>query len=175
MQLLTQELRQQLPPLYSQEHVEDPMVICKFFCPWNQWTWYALEFDGEDRFFGWVVGDEQELGYFLLSDFEKTKGPAGLEIERDLYFKPTPLSVIRKPPVTSIATATEAGQGFDFKVLASHACSSESAGHYEDFGQGKQVVEEKYKSVTWVTPYRFMKELTASSFNESSGGPGRLR
>ena len=33
MELLTEELRQQLPPLYSQEHEDDPMVICKFFHP----------------------------------------------------------------------------------------------------------------------------------------------
>ena len=33
MKLLTQELRRKLPPLYSQEHVKDPMVICKFFHP----------------------------------------------------------------------------------------------------------------------------------------------
>jgi Protein of unknown function (DUF2958) len=43
MELLTQELRQQLPPLYSQEAVADPLVICKFFTPDAQWTWYALE------------------------------------------------------------------------------------------------------------------------------------
>jgi hypothetical protein len=43
MELLTQELRQQLPPLYSQESVADPLVICKFFTPDAGWTWYALE------------------------------------------------------------------------------------------------------------------------------------
>ncbi|HYU74204.1 MAG TPA: DUF2958 domain-containing protein [Ktedonobacteraceae bacterium] len=96
MQLLTQALREQLPPLYSQEHVEDPLVVCKFFCPWNRWTWYALEFDSEDVVFGWVVGGDEELGYFLLSDLEKTIGPARLQMERDLHFKPTPLSVIRQ-------------------------------------------------------------------------------
>ena len=96
MQLLTQALRQQLPPPYSQEHEADPMVICKFFCPWNQWTWYALEFDGEDCFFGWVVGDEKEMGYFLLSGLEKTVGKFGLRIERDLHFTPTPLSVVKQ-------------------------------------------------------------------------------
>ena len=52
MQLLTDELREQLPPLYSQENTKDPTIICKFFTPDSQWTWYALEFDGEDIFFG---------------------------------------------------------------------------------------------------------------------------
>ena len=161
MELLTQTLREQLPPLYSQEHEADAMVICKFFCPWNRWTWYATEFDGEDMFFGWVVGDEQELGYFLLSDLEKTIGPARLQIERDLHFKPTRLSIIRKPAVTYIATATENGPGFDFKVLASNARYAQGAGRYEDFAEGKRAVEKKYGKVAWVTPYRFQKELTA--------------
>ena len=30
MELLTAELRSQLPPLYSQENAKDPNVICKF-------------------------------------------------------------------------------------------------------------------------------------------------
>ena len=51
MKLLTKELRDQLPPLYSQEHEKDPLVVCKFFTPDSFWTWYAYEFDGEDIFF----------------------------------------------------------------------------------------------------------------------------
>ena len=43
-----------LPPLYSQEHETDPMVMYKFFHPLSNMTWYAIEFDGEDIFFGWV-------------------------------------------------------------------------------------------------------------------------
>ena len=49
--LLTPDLRQALPALYSQEHVPDPLVRAKFFTPDASWTWYALEFDGEDLFF----------------------------------------------------------------------------------------------------------------------------
>jgi len=96
MELLTQELRQQLPPLYSQEAVADPLVICKFFTPDAQWTWYALEFDGEDVFFGWVVGFEQELGYFRLSELESVRGPLSLQIERDVHFPPTRLSEVKR-------------------------------------------------------------------------------
>jgi hypothetical protein len=45
MKLLTKELRAKakLPPHYSQEHVEDPMVWCKYFTPDANWTWYATE------------------------------------------------------------------------------------------------------------------------------------
>lgn len=96
MALLTNELREMLPPLYSQEHVEDPLIICTFFTPDSTWSWYALEFDGEDLFFGLVVGFEHELGYFRLSELESVRGPLGLSIERDLHFRPTRLSVVKQ-------------------------------------------------------------------------------
>ena len=96
MELLTQELRQQLPPLYSQEHVDDPLIVCKFFTPDSNWTWYVMEFDGEDLFFGLVVGFEKELGYFTLSELEEARGPLGLFIERDIHFTPKRLSEVRK-------------------------------------------------------------------------------
>ncbi len=55
-----------------------------------------IEFDGEDTFFGAVSGAEFELGYFSLSELQDLRGPFGLAVERDLYFKPTLLSQIRK-------------------------------------------------------------------------------
>ena len=39
---------------------------------------------------------EFELGNFSLSELQETTGPLGLHVERDLYFKPTPLSKIRE-------------------------------------------------------------------------------
>jgi hypothetical protein len=49
-----------------------------------------------DTFFGLVDGFEQELGYFSLKELEDTRGPLGLLIERDMHFKPQPLSVVRE-------------------------------------------------------------------------------
>jgi Protein of unknown function (DUF2958) len=95
MELVTKELREQLPPLYAQEHEVDPLVVCKFFTPDSSWTWYVLEFDGEDVFFGLVICFEQELGYFSLSELQAARGPLGLPVERDLHFQTTRLSVIR--------------------------------------------------------------------------------
>ena len=48
-----------------------------------QWTWYAIEFDGADLFFGYVVGHVPELGYFSLQELEAARGPLGLPFERD--------------------------------------------------------------------------------------------
>ena len=94
MKILTKEVLDKLPPLYSQEEVEDPMIICKFFYPDFGWTWYAIEFVGKDTFYGYVVGDFPELGYFSLSELLANRGKLGLPVERDLYFKPCRLSEV---------------------------------------------------------------------------------
>ncbi len=94
--LLTAELRRRLPLLYATEEKTDPTVQAKFFTPWTNWTWYAIEFDGEDVFFGLVDGHELEMGYFSLSELESIRGPGGLKIERDRHFEPAPLSKVRQ-------------------------------------------------------------------------------
>lgn len=88
MQLLTKELRKKLPKLgaLSSKEAEEIPIIVKFFTPWSNWTWYAYEFDGEDVFFGFVRGVENELGTFSLKELQEMKGSFGLKIERDLYF-----------------------------------------------------------------------------------------
>ena len=86
--LLDAESKEKLPALYSGEELGLMAVaLVKFFTPDSNWTWYASEFDGEDLFFGLVSGFEVELGYFLLSELQSVKGPLGLPIERDLYYK----------------------------------------------------------------------------------------
>ncbi len=95
MKLLTAELREKIPQIRSQENEDNPMVQAKFFTPWSSWTWYVIEFDGEDDFFGYVDGHEAELGYFSLKELEEIQGPFGLGIERDIWFKPAPLSTIK--------------------------------------------------------------------------------
>ncbi len=95
MKLLTEELRRSLPALYSQEKIQDPIVHCKFFTPWSNWTWFATEGEpdeGDFRFFGYVCGHEEEWGYFVLSELESSRGPGGLTIERDPHFTPGPFS-----------------------------------------------------------------------------------
>lgn len=95
MKLLTKAIIKSLPPLYSQENNPDPVVRVKFFDPTGSWTWYATEFDGVDTFFGLVDGHEKELGYFSLSELQAVRGQFGLGVERDLHFRPQPLSVFK--------------------------------------------------------------------------------
>ena len=92
MKLLNKEIRKQLPPIGTQSESEDPTVYVKFFCPWNHWTWFAYEFDGEDIFFGFVKGNYNEYGTFSLAELGTIRGPMGLTIERDIHFTPRPLS-----------------------------------------------------------------------------------
>ena len=95
MKLLTKALRKKLPPLYATEDEQDPIVVCKFFYPDFSWTWYAIEFDGDDLFYGLVDGDVLESGYFYLSELMTNRGKLGLPVERDLHFTPCRLSELR--------------------------------------------------------------------------------
>ena len=93
MMLLTQAIKKAMPALYSGEDtpLEEKQVAVKFFCPWNQWTWFAFEGeeqpDGDWMFFGMVHGFEKEMGNFMLSELQSLSGPFGLKIERDRHYK----------------------------------------------------------------------------------------
>jgi len=99
MMLLTKEIKNKIPALYSQENNPDPIVHVKFFDPTGSFTWFATEYDGEDTFFGKVFSSacpEGELGYFSLSQLKTCKkgmrGLQSLPVERDMHFKAQPLS-----------------------------------------------------------------------------------
>ena len=94
--LLPPDIRAQLPPLYSQDGNPNAIAYVKFFTPDSNWTWYASEFDGEDILYGLVQGFEEEMGYFSLSELAESRGSRRLPIERDLYFKPTPIAQLRQ-------------------------------------------------------------------------------
>ena len=99
MELLTQELRKILPPLYAQENSPDPIAYVKLFTPDSNWTWYATEGseeEGDFIFFGYVFGFEEEWGFFSLSELQAARGPRGLPVERDVYFNPTPISEVMR-------------------------------------------------------------------------------
>jgi len=100
MKLMTKELEERFGQIGSQEEVKDPIVIAKFFNPAGSGTWFATEYNPEDKiFFGYVsiFGDYcDEWGSFSLDELESVKGPFGLGIERDLYFKETPSSELIK-------------------------------------------------------------------------------
>ena len=97
MDLLPDDLRAELPPLYAQENNRDPTVHIKFFTPDSSWTWFITEGSQEEDdfiFFGYVIGQCEEWGYSSLNELQAVRGPLGPAIERDLYFRPGPFSEV---------------------------------------------------------------------------------
>ena len=89
MELLTEELRKVLPPIYSQEADLDPIVYARFVLPGTNWAWHVAEGEAQEKdflFFGYVVGPETEFDFFLLSQLEVIRTPSGAQVERDLTF-----------------------------------------------------------------------------------------
>lgn len=96
----TKKQLDKIPPLYSQENEKDPKVYMKFFM--GGWTWYAMEFDGKDMFFGLVkspIMPEGELGYFSLRELMNLK-KGFVQVDRDLHgvtpYSPKRLSEVKK-------------------------------------------------------------------------------
>lgn len=111
MKLLTKAILRRLPALYASEAKGlDALAQVKFFFPDFSWTWYASEGSPVDEngyydtdkekvdfiFFGVVVGDVTELGYFSLSELKAARGKLGCSIERDRSFKPVSLRELMK-------------------------------------------------------------------------------
>ena len=97
MKLLTKEIERRFAQLGRQEDKgDDAVVVCKFFTPDSGWTWWALEYEPENReFIGLVQGFEVEFGYFSLEELETATGPLGLHIERDLHWKERTIGQVR--------------------------------------------------------------------------------
>lgn len=87
-----------LPGLYATEEapVEDKTILMHFFLAGSDW--YIVEYDGEDLFFGFTVlnGDtfNAEWGYISFSELKKIWIKPGLEVERDLHWRPQPFSEV---------------------------------------------------------------------------------
>ena len=92
VRLLTRADRRNLPDLYAQDGAGlDAVAWVKWFTPDSNRTWYVSEYDGADLCFGLAIGHAAELGYFSMAEVAALRGPMGLLVERDHYFKPCPL------------------------------------------------------------------------------------
>ena len=95
MKLLTKTIEKSLPAMRSQESkpANEVRIRAKFFNPIGAGTWYATEYDPDERlFFGFVtLGDPQnaELGYFSLDELASVQLRFGLGIERDIHWDDT--------------------------------------------------------------------------------------
>ena len=96
MEWIPQEIKQQIPKLYETEEQNNPIAYVKLFL--DGWTWYITELSIDNNIcFGYVISPfGAELGYFSLEEIKSIKGSLGIGVERDLEFKPTKLSIIKK-------------------------------------------------------------------------------
>ena len=97
---MTKAIEKKIPRLGETESVplEDKRLYVKFFHPFSSWKWYGAEYNPKTReFFGYVVGDFPEWGYFNLDQLEEIEiglptfawsdnSPVKLGIERDKYW-----------------------------------------------------------------------------------------
>ncbi|CDX38768.1 conserved hypothetical protein [Mesorhizobium sp. SOD10] len=97
MILITDELRARLLANGAAEIETDHVPVVKLFNPVGAATWLLSELDADgDTLFGLCdLGfGFPELGSVSLAELQAVKGPLGLGIERDLYFRARfPLSV----------------------------------------------------------------------------------
>ena len=101
MKLLTKQLEALFVETGSQDGVSDPLVIAKFFNPTGAGTWWATEYNPNEKvFYDYVsiYGDEcDEWGYFSLDELQNFRGRMGLGIERDLHCGIRPISEFKIP------------------------------------------------------------------------------
>jgi hypothetical protein len=75
----------------------DPLVHIKLFDPMGSWVWFLIEADpATGEAFGLVKGFEVELGGIDLNELASATTGMRLPIERDIHFKPLPLSTVRE-------------------------------------------------------------------------------
>ncbi|MBX9828026.1 MAG: DUF2958 domain-containing protein [Xanthobacteraceae bacterium] len=101
MQLLLPEQREQLlangranaERIAKDGNTIDHKPVVKLFTPWGGCTWLLAELDPEDPDIAYGLCDLgmgcPELGSVRLSELESVRGPGGLRIERDLFFRAT--------------------------------------------------------------------------------------
>lgn len=93
-QLITDEQRAQLLT-NGRQSIEnpdfDPQPVVKLFTPDAPATWLLTEIDPDDEDRAHGLCDLglgfPELGWVSLAELEALRGPLGLPIERDLYFR----------------------------------------------------------------------------------------
>lgn len=99
MKLLTKSIRDKLiangraqEPVRGTADEMDFKPVVKLFVPWGAGTWLLTELDPDapDIAFGLCdLGMNcPELGSVSIAELEAIRGPGGLRIERDLYFRP---------------------------------------------------------------------------------------
>jgi hypothetical protein len=104
MELLTEDVRDQIPELTSQEDLDDPVVYARFYVPSSNRAWFAVEGESvldkngceiDFEFFGRIHDREVYWGSWTLNDLLDVKDTSGsVDVKRDPNFAPKPISEI---------------------------------------------------------------------------------
>jgi Protein of unknown function (DUF2958) len=98
--LMPDWLAETVPAPNTTEYARDPLIHVKLFTPDAGWRWYVTEYDAEQRLaVAFVPGAEGEWDEISLDDLAAIRGPMGLGVERDLFWRPTLLSLVQRGAV----------------------------------------------------------------------------
>jgi hypothetical protein len=98
MTLLDERLRARLPPRYSQEAADEPVVYASFKMDARAWYVIEGEPEGEDYLFFGFLSPAYEFREFRLSELEAVRGPMGSQVERDEMFTEGSLTEVLLAP-----------------------------------------------------------------------------
>jgi hypothetical protein len=96
--LLPQEVRDRIPQLGMMEGEDDPMVSAKIVNPTSGYHWYLIamqQLDQDAICYGYIVGWDEELTYFNLSDLDLHAAEVGEPNQLDSTFVPCWLSEVQ--------------------------------------------------------------------------------
>jgi hypothetical protein len=88
LKLITEAIRKSFPKIGETDGKlpSERKIVCKLFSCFSNFTWYCLEFDGEDTLFCYVKGHENEYGYSSLNELQNTKWQGVPAVERDMHY-----------------------------------------------------------------------------------------
>lgn len=84
-----------IPPIGSNQEtpLEESRIWVRFFDPSSTWSWYVLEFDGREAFFGLIVTSGMAaIGQFTLTELSslvhRDEGESEVRVRLDEEFEP---------------------------------------------------------------------------------------
>jgi len=100
----TMEQLNKLPRLYETENICSEEKIAHLHFTADRCHWWAIEWDGQDTFFGYVLlngwSHDSEFGYFNLSELLDIKVGGWLEVLNNPFWIPKPVKDIALIPKT---------------------------------------------------------------------------
>jgi len=93
-------LAETVPALGTTEYSQDPLLPVKLFTPDAGWRWYIAEYDATQRLaLAYVPAAVDAWDEISLDALTSIRGPLGLAVERDLFWRPALLSRVQRGAV----------------------------------------------------------------------------